>query len=156
MTSIIFEKAVNQDAPLFAKIAKRAFDSDANVGGSPGGGGPPGYDTTALYTKLIRVSKAFYKMILDEKIIGGFIIFDVFDGSQSHCELGMIFIDPDFQHKGYGIQAMSFLEKTYSNIKKWSLGTPSWNIRTFNFYQKCGYKILKRDSKECLFEKNIQ
>ena len=141
MTSVAFEKAVIEDAPIFAYIAKRAFNSDVNVGGSPEGGGPPGYDTPALYIKLIKVSKAFYKIMFDEKIIGGFLIFDVFDGSKAHCEVGMIFIDPEYQRKGYGIQAMKFLEDTYQNIKKWTVGTPSWNSRTFNFYQKCGYEI---------------
>jgi GNAT superfamily N-acetyltransferase len=153
MTSLSFEKANIDDATIFAKIAKRAFDSDIYVGSKQKEGGPPGYDTSALYIKMINVSKAFYKIIIENKIIGGFFIFDVFDGSRSHCELGMIFIDPDYQRKGYGIKSMEYLFTNFSQINKWSVGTPGWNTRTIAFYQKCGFKIVKQNKNEVLFEK---
>ncbi|MBN2536607.1 MAG: GNAT family N-acetyltransferase [Spirochaetales bacterium] len=151
MSNIKFEEANVEDASILTTISKEAFHTDINVGGRSLGG-PPGYDSIEFYKKMIQISKAFYKILMEDQIIGGFFIFYK---EPFHCELGRIFIDPKFHQKGFGIRAMKFLFNTYKNIKKWSLNTPIWNTRTINFYQKCGFKIIKKNSKELLFERNI-
>ena len=77
MENITFEKIKENDISELTKISIEAFHSDYTVGAPNKVGGPPGYDSCQFYNKMMRVSKAFYKIVIDKKIIGGFIIFDV-------------------------------------------------------------------------------
>jgi RimJ/RimL family protein N-acetyltransferase len=132
-----FEKARREDARVLALISGRAFDNDVNYG-APGSGGPPGYKSEMWQIRVIARSH-YYKIILEEdydRIIGGFI---VFQNTYGDCELGRIFIDPDYQNQGIGTQAMAFMEDAFPDARRWTLGTPLWNLRTQHFYEKVGY-----------------
>ncbi len=132
-----FEKAKPEDAKALTHISGRAFDNDINYG-APGRGGPPGYKYEMWQIRMMTRG-GYYKIILEEGvpfIIGGFI---VFQNSFGDCELGRIFIDPDYQNQGIGAQAMAFMEKQFPEARRWTLGTPAWNLRTQHFYEKCGY-----------------
>jgi RimJ/RimL family protein N-acetyltransferase len=132
-----FEKARLEDAKALALISWRAFDNDIHYG-APGKGGPPGYKSDMWQMRLIATGH-FYKILLadnGDRIIGGFV---VFENSYGDCELGRIFIDPEFQNQGLGTQAMAFMEQAYPNARRWTLGTPGWNLRTQHFYEKVGY-----------------
>jgi RimJ/RimL family protein N-acetyltransferase len=132
-----FEKAKPEDAKALALISGRAFDNDVNYG-APGKGGPPGYKYDLWQIRMMSRGY-YYKIILDEtevRIIGGFI---VFQNAFGDCELGRIFIDPDHQNQGIGTQAMAFMEQAFPEARRWTLGTPLWNLRTQHFYEKAGY-----------------
>ena len=75
----------------------------------------------------------YYKILADDRIIGGFI---VFLKGQGCCELGRIFIDPDFQNQGIGTRAFEFIWTEFPEARRWTLGTPAWNRRTRHFYDK--------------------
>jgi GNAT superfamily N-acetyltransferase len=78
----------------------------------------------------------YYKILDDKRIIGGFIVFNQGGGV---CHLGRIYLDPDFQDRGIGGQAIEFIEKLFPAAKKWTLDTPSWAVRNHHFYEKHGY-----------------
>lgn len=149
-----FQKAKPEDARTLALISGRAFDYDVNYG-APRKGGPPGYKSDVWQFRMMTRGH-YYKILLGEKaeqIIGGMI---VFQNSYGDCELGRIFIDPECQDQGFGTQAMAFLEKAYPEARRWTLGTPSWNLRTQHFYEKVGFVKIGTEGKDGVrYEKRI-
>ena len=146
-----FDKARSKDAKALARASQRAFHSDIHCG-APGIGGPPGYDSAAWQTKMMRIGE-YFKIVVDKQVVGGFIVFR--KGTREY-ELGRIFVDPDFQDQGIGTQAFAFLWQTYPLAKRWTLGTPSWNQRTRHFYKKVGFVEIGEDEHEgILFERRI-
>jgi len=93
-----------------------------------------------------------------DQIIGGVILFDM---HQRHFNLGRIFVDPDWQDRGIGTQAIQFIEKTFPYVKRWSLDTPEWAVRNHHFYEKLGYVRVGEevppgvDMRLYLYEKRI-
>jgi len=131
---IEFSKARPADASILAQVSERAFNDDINHG-APGIGGPPGYKSSMWQSKMIGAGD-YYKILMGSQIIGGIL---VFSKSRGHYELGRIFLDPEFQNQGIGTQAMEFLWQEYPMARKWTLGTPAWNMRNRHFYQKVGF-----------------
>ena len=152
MKDLIFLKAEAADIPELTNISIRSFHSDYEVGAPDKIGGPSGYDSEQFHNKMMKDSQAFYKILIDKKIIGGLFIFDK---EISHCYIGRIFLDPDYHRKGYGAKSMNFLFHVYPHVKKWSLETPPWNTRTMNFYLKLGFYIVKETEEDLFFEKII-
>lgn len=148
---IRFEKAKPQDAKELAAVSWRTFDDDVHYG-APGPGGPPGYRSDPWQSKMMRVGK-YYKIVKDLRIIGGFIVFPQDDG---HCELGRIFIDPNYQNQGIGAQAFDFLWREFPVARRWTLDTPEWNRRTRHFYAKVGFVETGREEPDGIrFEKRV-
>jgi RimJ/RimL family protein N-acetyltransferase len=151
---IRFEKAKPEDAKTLALVSGRAFDNDIHYG-APGNGGPPGYKSDMWQIRMMSRGH-FYKILLDDTgahIIGGFI---VFQNAYGDCELGRIFIDPAYQNQGIGTQTMAFMENTFPEARRWTLGTPSWNLRTQHFYEKAGFVKIGMEGKDGIrYEKRI-
>lgn len=78
----------------------------------------------------------YYKILLDDTIVGGI---NLFDNGGEHFSLGAIFIDPQFHNQGIGSMAIKFIEEKHSQVKKWTLDTPSLNINNHRFYERHGY-----------------
>ena len=151
-----FRKARPSDAEALALASERAFHSDIHCG-APGIGGPPGYDSAAWQTRIMRASAArrgeYYTILSGKRIVGGII---VFRKKTREYELGRIFVDPDVQNQGIGTEAFAFLWKTYPLAKRWTLGTPAWNRRTRHFYKKVGFVEIGEDGHGgILFERRI-
>ena len=141
-----FEKARPEDAKALVLISWRAFDNDINFG-APGKGGPSGYNSEMWQIRMMTRGH-YYKIVLAEegdRMIGGFI---VFQNSFGDCELGRIFISPEYQNQGIGTQAMAFMEAAFSDARRWTLGTPRWNLRTQHFYEKVGYVRIGTEGKD--------
>jgi GNAT superfamily N-acetyltransferase len=131
---ILLEQATEDDAELLAYISKLAFDTDVEVG-APDTGGPPGYDSPEFQIRAMGWAD-YYTILLDETLIGGLIIGSV---NEDHLVMERIFLDPKHHRKGIGTQVMGLLNELYPSTKLWTLGTPEWNVRTKNFYEKLGY-----------------
>lgn len=134
------ERAGLADARELTRISWKSFEYDINYG-APGIGGPPGYKSILWQRMLIQRAK-YFKILYDERIIGGFIVFPKGNG---HYELGRIFVDPDYQNQGIGTKALEYMEELFPEAKKWRLGTPRWNRRTHHFYEKTGYTRVGED-----------
>jgi GNAT superfamily N-acetyltransferase len=149
---LLFRKAKAGDAAALARASERAFHSDIHCG-APSIGGPPGYNSPAWQTKMMRFGD-YYTILMGDHIIGGLI---VFRKAPREYELGRIFVDPDFQDQGIGTQAFEFLWEAYPLAKRWTLETPAWNRRTRYFYKKVGFHEIVADAHgEILFERRIR
>ena len=131
--NVVLEPAEVKDAEILADICKKAFDSDAEVG-APGTGGPPGYDTAEAQIRFMRFLD-YYKIVI-ERIVGGIMVDPL---GKEHVVLERIFVDPDVHRKGIGTRACELLWELYPDAKIWTLGTPEWNQRTKDFYEKLGF-----------------
>jgi ribosomal protein S18 acetylase RimI-like enzyme len=136
--TITFERATPADADDLVKMQIAAFHDDARLYPGVEIGGPPGYDSVEVMTQKMREAEV-YKIVYDERIIGGIIIYD---HGQGEMHLDVINIDPQYHNRGIGTQAMHFIEQTYP-AKKWTLDTPGYAIRNQHFYEKFGYVKLK-------------
>lgn len=139
MDRIYILRAESQDAERLTETCKRAFDSDIEIG-APGPGGPPGYDSiTWNESRISNKYLEYYKILVGEQIVGGFIAGD--RGIGYHvCE--RIWIDPDFMTQGIGTKVFEWVWEKHPSAELWALGTPEWNTRTNPFYQKIGFVLI--------------
>jgi len=148
MNEIEFAIAADEDIEEIVSVSIKSFHSDINVGANIFKG-PPGYDSIEFHIEMLKKATCFFKMVLNEKIIGAFWFMKETNGS---AYLYRIFVDPEFQNQGAGLKAFQFLFETFPGITKWSLKTPKWNKRTPNFYKKVGFEISAEDEKFKFFE----
>ena len=133
---IDIKEATLEDAAWLTEIQTRTFQDDNKL--KPPGcimGGPPGYDSVDWNAGWIEKTP-YYKILFDDQIVGGIIVFEL---AEKHYELGRIWVDPDFQNRGIGQQAVRQMLEAFPEAKKWILGTPSWAIRNQHFYEKMGF-----------------
>jgi GNAT superfamily N-acetyltransferase len=128
-------RARPDEAAALADISRRAFDSDLALGLAPGPGGPPGYTSPEWQAQMMRAGD-YHAVTVDEALAGGAI---VFGKGGALCELGRIFIDPEWHGRGIGKQAMALLFAAYPQARRWTLDTPTWNRRTRAFYESLGF-----------------
>jgi GNAT superfamily N-acetyltransferase len=132
------------DIPDLTPVMKRAFDDDAQKHLGQELGGPPGYDNGEFFrTWLLPYQESIgYKILIGEEIIGGFIVWILPEG---HNILGTIFVDPDHQDQGVGLETWLFIERIYPDTISWRLGTPSCAKKNHHFYEKCGFQQVETD-----------
>ncbi len=136
---ITIELAEREDAEILTEICKKAFDSDSEYG-SPGPGGPPGYDSVEWNMSIIQNQYLQYYKVLDGmEIVGGFIAGDRGPGYQV-CE--RIWVDPTYMRRGVGRRTFDLIWDKYPSADLWALGTPEWNTRTNPFYQSLGFSKI--------------
>lgn len=118
-----------EDVPILYKMALRAFASD--------------YDQFGVYPPMINTKK---KRFLPPRIFGITILESntIIGGSfvaafGKKGEIGNIFLDPIYQHKNYGRQALQMIENAYPKVQKWKLDTPVVNQGLHRFYESLGY-----------------
>lgn len=128
------ERATPADVEALVQVQIAAFHNDTALYGVELGG-PPGYDSVADTLKKISTCD-FYKIMSDDQIIGGLTVYVEAEGV---CHVDMIYLDPTYHNQGIGSHAMTYIEQTYPDAKKWTLHTPEWAIRNQHFYEKLGY-----------------
>lgn len=140
---IRLEKANSGDALILAELSKRAFHTDAEIGGFEEPGGPPGYDSPKFQLWVIE-NLTYYKILCEDKIVGG-----IFLNSRmaNHCILERIFVDPQYHNKGIATKAMYSLFNEFPYVV-WTLGTPEWNTRTRHFYERLEFTQIGWDDGE--------
>ena len=101
--------------------------------------GPPGYDSLDWNMHWIQ-NTPYYKILFNGRIVGGLLLFHM---SDDHFEVGRIWVDPEYQNQGIGQAAMEAMFNLHLDVKKWTLGTPSWAIRNQHFYEKMGFVRIR-------------
>ena len=144
--NIRFEHASFDDAPALTEIQIRAFDDDARRFGNQPDGGPPGYDSVDAQCDLMRTARAYFKIIMDDQTVGGLVVFE--HPEANLFELSHLYIDPNFQDRGIGTQAMNLMETTFPDATRWMLHTPQWATRNHHFYEKLGYNKVAEETQE--------
>jgi RimJ/RimL family protein N-acetyltransferase len=151
MGEIALAEARENDAELLAQISARAFQSDLLFGASEEGG-PPGYNSREWQQTAIKSATAYLKILLDEKMVGGVIVFARSDGSYY---LARMFVEPRYHRQGIGLKAVKMLLDRYPEAWKWTLDTPAWNVRTRNFYEKLGFVVVAERDGLLFYEKVV-
>ena len=147
---MIITEAGPADCAALAATSKLAFDADILVGGPAGG--PPGYDSPDWHRIMLGEARVF-TLAVDGEIAGGAI---VFPSSPEAAYLGRIWLVPALQNRGLGKEAMRLVEGSFPGVRRWRLGTPTWNLRNQHFYQRCGYRVAGAEGSDgVLFEKLI-
>lgn len=157
MMIISIEKATILDAEKLTEIMTRTFDEevkrwlcvqgdviDYNIQ-------PPGYSSVEMMKYSIEELDSF-KVIVDEKIIGGII---VTISGKSYGRIDRIFVDPDYQGKGIGSHVIKSIEVEYPSIRIWDLETSSRQLNNHHFYKKMGYEITFKSEDEYCYVKRI-
>ena len=122
-------------------MSVRAFETDVTVGGAKDDC-PPEYDSVERHKHMAREGH-LYQAMIGKDIVGAAVIFP--DETNNRVYIGRIFIDSIYHRKGYGSLLMECIEKNYPFATEFNLDTPSWNMRTNNFYVKLGYQIIKEE-----------
>ena len=73
-----------------------------------------------------------YRMILDNKIVGGLIL--NIDKEKKTGELDILFVNKNEHSKGIGTSAWMAVEKMYPEIELWISYTPYFEKRNIHFY----------------------
>lgn len=123
------------DAKTLTELKIKTFDDDSRRFFNRPSGGPPGYNSIDNQIEMIKKHLS-YKILDGDTIIGGIVVMN--NGNLCY-ELANIFIDPDYQGKGIGQQAIRFIENEFPNARKWTLDTPSAATRNHYLYEKMGY-----------------
>ena len=130
------EPASPEDVETLTDLQIRTFiDDNKNKPQGCSLEGPPGYNSLKWNLYWIKHTH-YYKILENKQIVGGLILFDL---GNKHFKMGRIWIDPEHQNKNIGQEAMKLMFKLHPNVKKWTLGTPSWAIRNQHFYEKMGF-----------------
>jgi len=139
---IELEKALLCDLETLTEIQIRTFVDD-NKHKPPGSSmeGPPGYNSLKWNSYWI-IHTHYYKILYKGQIVGGMILYDLGD---QHFEVGRIWVDPAFQNLGIGQAAVTEMFNLHPDVRKWTLGTPSWAVRNQHFYEKMGF-VKKRET----------
>ncbi|HGH7176321.1 TPA: GNAT family N-acetyltransferase [Bacillus wiedmannii] len=157
MTIISIKKASILDAEKLTEIMTRTFDEEAKRWLCGQGDvidfniQPQGYSSVEMMKYSIEELDSF-KVIMDEKIIGGII---VTISGKSYGRIDRIFIDPFYQGKGIGSHVIKLIEEEYASIRIWDLETSSRQLNNHHFYKKMGYEIIFKSEDEYCYVKRI-
>lgn len=85
----------------------------------------------------------YYLICLGDKKVGALRVVRLDDHI---CRLGLIFILPKYQEKGYAKQSISKVEMLYPTAKKWELMTIKQEANLCCFYETMGYKFTGEET----------
>jgi GNAT superfamily N-acetyltransferase len=147
---ISIKRAEKSDAAEITKIKIAAFNKEINtyLGRD---GGPSGYNKVESELGIIENHLA-YKILLDERIIGGFFLY--YEGGDIlHFE--DFVINPEYQGNGYGYETLCMVQKMYPEVREWKLSTPVFSVGNQHLYEKFGYVEVSRNNDEVFYSKVI-
>ncbi len=83
-----------------------------------------------------------YRIMLDDKIVGGLIL--KIDKVTNHNHLEILFTSPKAHSKGIGYGAWQAVEALHPETKVWETCTPYFEKRNIHFYiNKCGFSAVE-------------
>lgn len=154
--------AIIEDARKLNQIKTEAYRDEKKRFGpwqSRQEGGPDWYHhewyNNVEETERLINEHHYFKIIKDDKIIGGFWLHDI---DIITIELEDLCILPEYQGNGYGYKVLMIMEDIFPSKKKWVLGTPFYSVRNQYLYEKAGYIKTgdKANNMVYMYEKNIE
>ncbi len=128
------------DIEILQKIQAAAFQED--VSRYPGRPDCPAFETAERIAEKCRRFSYYAFWLMDDLdpslIVGGAEVRLSPDGISAR--IGRIYIDPAFQDRHLGRQAILAIESMHPDIRVWTLDTPYLNFRNHHFYEKLGYR----------------
>ncbi len=137
--NLTIEAAAIEDFPMIWEIFRLIVQSGDTVSFSP--------DTTIEEAKKYWMSDGMhtYKAVLDDKIVGTYVLKPNFPGLGSHVANGGYMVHPEYQGKKIGTQMTihSLEEARRLGFKAMQYNlVVSTNIPAVKLYQKMGFKIV--------------
>ncbi|WP_164779433.1 GNAT family N-acetyltransferase [Paenibacillus kobensis] len=148
-----FRRARLEDAETLKEMMVRTFDReqriwlrddeepDANLR-------PPGYESAAMQRYVIQ-EWPYYVMVFAGKAVGAISV----NVSGRHGRVDKLFIDPDYQGRGFGSLALCFVEKQFPRVQVWKLETSGKQLHNHRFYEKAGFVRTHESEWEFAYEK---
>ncbi len=137
------------DVPLVGPIMKRAFDHDLmlHLGRT---GGPPGYDDGSFLRKWALAENATsFRISIHGQVAGAVVLW--LNCSPGVNVLGCLFLAPEYQHRGWGLNVWREIEKRYPARNEWRVETPGFSRVNHHFYvNKCGFQIYRIENPKSL------
>jgi predicted transcriptional regulator YdeE/GNAT superfamily N-acetyltransferase len=132
---IHLQRVEQHDIPTLTEMKKRAFQQEFQAYGFT----PEDMIAREWHEHMMEQS-LYYTIMYNGKCIGGV---NIFQGEPGEYYLCSLFIDAEYQNKGFGTQALEALERLHDDGKKWGLETPSMSVQNHHFYEKCGYTYVR-------------
>jgi len=84
----------------------------------------------------------YYKILLGDRIVGGLIV--AADPEKYPEEnFWRIFVEPTYNDRGIGQEAIRQLYRLHPDVKRWRLGTPAFHVKNRHFYEKMGFRLIE-------------
>lgn len=157
MSVVTIERALMNDAEQLTAIKKITFNNEAELWLSNQENvidyniRPPGYASINMTHYMMR-HLHYFKILVDRTIVGGII---VTISGKSYGRIDRIFVEPQFQGRGFGSRALQLLEEEFSHVRKWDLETSSRQLNNHYFYEKMGYRTTFESDDEYCYVKEI-
>jgi len=105
--------------------------------------GPPGIMDVEWTRGMIESTECvYYRIMLGKVLVGGVIV--AADAEKYHMEnFWRIFIEPMYQDRGIGEEAMRQIYRLHPNVRRWRLGTPEFHAKNRHFYERMGFTYLE-------------
>lgn len=139
-SDIKIKKASDKDASVLTRISAQVFSKVSDDYHIPP---PPGFNDMSYTARYIDKSECF-KLIIGGKIAGGALL-DI-GPNETYIYLTRIFIDNEFQSKGYGKKFLLGIESLFPNARSIGVNTPEVMKDNIKFYQSTGYEIASIDA----------
>lgn len=147
------ERAKPEDAGRLAIIQGRAFLSELDFASpedqkrlrelpDPPLGPPDIMDASETLRRIQFPGAVYYKILLGNGIVGGVIV--AADAEKYPTEnFWRIFVEPMYQNRGIGEEAMRQIYRLHPDVKRWRLGTPEFHAKNRHFYERMGFTVLE-------------
>ncbi|MEN6370096.1 MAG: GNAT family N-acetyltransferase [Thermotogota bacterium] len=147
------ELAKTEDAGRLAIIQGRAFLTELDHASAedqkrlrelqdPPLGPPDIMDVKQTAEWIQSPECVYYKILLGDYIVGGVLV--AADAEKYHMEnFWRIFIEPMYQDRGIGEEAMRQIFRLHPNVRRWRLGTPEFHAKNRHFYERMGFTYLE-------------
>ena len=134
---MIIEQAKVTDASEILALQKLAYLSEAEI--------CQDYTIPPLTQTLAEIEREFQTQTILKTIVNGKIIGSVRAYlKQDTCYIGRVIVHPDFQNQGIGAKLMREIEGRFAHAKRYELFTGEKSERNLYFYQKLGYRIVRK------------
>lgn len=132
----------NKDIETFKRDMQEAFQKGAKEGDYENTGNIDILPENDIDKSLFNRNAKAYKVVKDDKIIGGAII--NIDKENNINHLDFLYVKYGVQSRGVGFFIWSELKKLYPETKVWETVTPYFEKRNIHFYvNKCGFHIVE-------------
>lgn len=136
------EIAKQNDAPILLKIQYDAFYKYTKLYGD--------FDSNPIHMDLHRMEfninyqyGKYYKILDQDKIVGGIFIFELDDSSI--YQIDQFYLEESYQNKGFGKILFADLIKNNPFVSTWYVDTILEEKNNVSFYESLGFEIIDYD-----------
>lgn len=131
---ITLQKAGMEDAKTIHAMQVRAFQSLLERYHDDGTS-PAAEPLERVEERLRDEKRTFYFLVAGKDTVGGIRIQE----KEDCFRLGLLFVLPEFQGRGYAQEAVRLAEELYPQARRWELDTILEEERLCHLYEKLGY-----------------